>query len=70
MQYSEDRLISLIDSVSGPDAAAEMAAEELQSRLAKPPGSLGMLEELSVRLAGMTGRVKNEIRERYMKELQ
>ncbi|MBR5065261.1 MAG: nicotinate-nucleotide--dimethylbenzimidazole phosphoribosyltransferase [Oscillospiraceae bacterium] len=66
MQYSEDRLISLIDSVSGPDAAAERAAEELQSRLAKPPGSLGMLEELSVRLAGMTGRVKNEIRERYL----
>ncbi|MBP0969922.1 MAG: nicotinate-nucleotide--dimethylbenzimidazole phosphoribosyltransferase [Oscillospiraceae bacterium] len=66
MQYSEDRLKSLINSVKGADAAAERAAEELQARLAKPPGSLGMLEELSVRLAGMTGKVKNELKDRYL----
>ena len=37
------------------------AAEEYQARLAKPPGSLGRLEELSVQLAGITGKVHNEL---------
>ena len=31
------------------------AARELQARLTKPAGSLGALEELSVRLAGLAG---------------
>ena len=66
MDYTEDRLNGLIKGVTRPDAAAEEAARELQSRLAKPPGSLGMLEELSIRLAGMTGKVKNDLNERYL----
>ncbi len=66
MQYSEERLKSLINGVSGPDMAAVRAAEELQARLAKPPGSLGTLEELSVRLAGMTGKVRNELKNRAL----
>jgi nicotinate-nucleotide--dimethylbenzimidazole phosphoribosyltransferase len=37
------------------DAAAIAAARALQARLTKPPGSLGVLEELSVRLAGLAG---------------
>ena len=39
-----------------PDAAAMAAARERQARLTKPAGSLGALEELSVRLAGLAGR--------------
>ena len=66
MQYTEERLMSLINGVSGPDVVAEQEARELQSRLAKPPGSLGMLEELSIRLAGMTGKVKNDLNERSL----
>src|SRR5437660_11741236 len=31
------------------------AARDLQARLTKPAGSLGVLEELSVRLAGLAG---------------
>ncbi|MEV0156606.1 nicotinate-nucleotide--dimethylbenzimidazole phosphoribosyltransferase [Micromonospora sp. NPDC050686] len=38
------------------DAGAMAAARELQGRLTKPAGSLGALEELSVRLAGLAGR--------------
>ena len=38
-----------------------LAAEAHQARLAKPPGSLGRLEELSVQLAGITGKVHNEL---------
>jgi len=37
------------------DQAAMTAARELNARLTKPAGSLGVLEELSVRLAGLAG---------------
>ena len=37
------------------DAGAMAAARELQARLTKPAGSLGTLEDLSVRLAGLAG---------------
>lgn len=40
------------------DQAALEAARARQGRLAKPPGSLGMLEDIAVRLAGMQGREK------------
>ncbi|WP_405434874.1 nicotinate-nucleotide--dimethylbenzimidazole phosphoribosyltransferase [Micromonospora sp. NBC_00617] len=37
------------------DEAAMAAARELHGRLTKPAGSLGLLEDLSVRLAGLAG---------------
>ena len=45
----------------GLDAGAMEKARARQAELAKPPGSLGLLEELSVQLAGITGQVKNEL---------
>ena len=39
------------------DPKAIRKAEDRQARLTKPTGSLGRLEELSIRLAGMTGRL-------------
>ena len=54
-------LADYIQAVSKPDAAAMDAARQLQAALAKPPGSLGRLEDLSVQLAGITGKVHNEI---------
>jgi nicotinate-nucleotide--dimethylbenzimidazole phosphoribosyltransferase len=45
------------------DTAAAEAAIQRQATLTKPPGSLGMLEELSVRLAGMTGRLDPPLRD-------
>ena len=59
-------LETLLASVAPPDAAAMSAAEKRQAQLAKPPGSLGRLETLSVQLAGITGRVRNEIREKHL----
>ncbi|MFI0355070.1 nicotinate-nucleotide--dimethylbenzimidazole phosphoribosyltransferase [Actinomadura sp. 9N407] len=38
------------------DEAAMRDAREHQARLTKPPGSLGVLEEVPVRLAGLTGQ--------------
>jgi len=41
------------------DEGAMAEARRRQAQLAKPPGSLGRLEELSIQLAGITGRVHN-----------
>ena len=48
------------------DEAAMTAARERQAQLAKPPGSLGRLEELSVQLAGITGKVHNKIETKHL----
>ncbi|TXT45468.1 MAG: nicotinate-nucleotide--dimethylbenzimidazole phosphoribosyltransferase [Spirochaetes bacterium] len=48
-----DRVISRIEA---PDDRARKAAQERQDRLTKPRGSLGYLETLSVRIAGICGR--------------
>jgi nicotinate-nucleotide--dimethylbenzimidazole phosphoribosyltransferase len=52
--------VNLIDetvAAIGPlDEAAMRDARDLQARLTKPPGSLGVLEEVSVRLAGLAGQ--------------
>ena len=39
------------------DHEAQQQAESRQARLTKPAGALGQLEALSIRLAGMTGRI-------------
>ena len=44
-----------IAAIGPPDAAAMTAARQRQEQLTKPAGSLGELEELSVRLAGLAG---------------
>ena len=44
--------------VKPQDHAATDAAIARQGQLTKPPGSLGLLEEIAVRLAGMQGREK------------
>ena len=41
--------------IGPPDHAARSAARERQERLTKPSGSLGALEDLSVRLAALAG---------------
>ncbi|MCR5808874.1 MAG: nicotinate-nucleotide--dimethylbenzimidazole phosphoribosyltransferase [Clostridiales bacterium] len=50
-----------ISGVSPAFSEAAAAAVKRQSELAKPPKSLGKLENISIRLAGITGRVKNEL---------
>ena len=48
------------------DEAAMIAARARQAQLAKPPGSLGRLEDLSVQLAGITGKVHNRIEKKHL----
>ena len=52
---TENLLAETIAAVSGPDPAALAAARERQASLTKPPGSLGVLEDVSVQLAGLAG---------------
>ena len=55
-----------ISLVSPLNEAAMEKAFARQSQLAKPPGSLGRLEELSVQMAGITGKVHNKIEKKHL----
>ena len=48
------------------DEGAMADARRRQAQLAKPPGSLGRLEDLSVQLAGITGRVQNRMERKHL----
>lgn len=50
-----ERIKNIVISINELDAKAMALAQERQNQLTKPQGSLGVLEELSVRLAGITG---------------
>ena len=58
---TRNELRQYIAEIPAADAAAMDAAAKRQAALAKPPGSLGRLEEISVRLAGLTGSIRNEV---------
>ncbi len=51
----EDRVLELAAEIPPVDEAAIREARERHLVLTKPPGSLGRLEELGLRLAGMAG---------------
>ena len=55
-----------ISSVTPLDDGAMAAARQRQAQLAKPPGSLGRLEDLSIQLAGITGQVHNKIEKKHL----
>ena len=50
-------LLQQISQIRPADQDAKAGAVRRQDQLAKPPGSLGGLEEIAVRMAGITGRV-------------
>lgn len=50
-----------IEKITPLDEGAMDEALRRQAQLAKPPGSLGRLEELSVQLAGITGKLHNRM---------
>lgn len=60
----EKALFELIASIRPADASTMDAARRRQAELAKPPGSLGVLEDISIRIAGITGRVLNRFSRR------
>lgn len=58
----EKGLKTYIESISGADEYTVKEATKRQSSLAKPLGSFGKIEDISIKLAGITGKVKNEIK--------
>jgi len=53
----------MADAIPPLDLRAMEQARARQARLTKPAGSLGRLEDLSIRLAGMTGRLDPPLRD-------
>lgn len=53
----EEKLLKLIGEITGLDVKAMDEAKTRQDALAKVPGSLGRLEEISIKMAGITGKV-------------
>jgi nicotinate-nucleotide--dimethylbenzimidazole phosphoribosyltransferase len=59
-------LQELLSSIPPLDEAAMDAARERQNQLTKPQGSLGRLEELSIRIAGITGQARPVIQHKVI----
>ena len=55
------KLAGYISSIKPLDEKAMQKAEAKQESLAKPPGSLGKLEDISIKMAGITGSVISDI---------
>lgn len=58
---TEKELFQLADEIKALDQEIMALARERQQSLAKPPGSLGSLEDISVKMAGITGKLLNNI---------
>ena len=61
---AEAAIRALIDAIAPADAEAMGRARARQESLAKPPHSLGKLEDIAVKQAGMTGRLYNPVDKR------
>ena len=60
------QLSDIIREITPLDETAMTKARQRQAQLAKPPGSLGRLEDLSIQLAGITGKVHNKIEKKHL----
>lgn len=59
---NETEFNKYVEGISPAYSSVIKNAAEYQDSLAKPPRSLGKLEDISVRISGITGRLHNEIR--------
>ena len=58
---TEKIIKNYIEGVGSADVSAKNRAKEYDDALIKPPRSLGKLEDIAVKLSGISGRVKNRI---------
>lgn len=60
------QMSDMIAQIAPLDEGAMALARARQAELAKPPGSMGRLEELAVQLAGITGKPYNKIEKKHL----
>ena len=60
------QLSDIIREITPLDETAMTKARQRQAQQAKPPGSLGRLEDLSIQLAGITGKIHNKIDKKHL----
>lgn len=60
----EEPLQKYVDGIREIDRDAKAAAQARLDSLIKPPGSLGKLEDIAAKLAGVTGKVKNDLKKK------
>lgn len=61
MNTTIENIVKEVNAQGILNASATEEAEARQEVLAKPTGALGTLESISVKLAGITGQVKNDV---------
>lgn len=57
----EIEFMKLVSTIEDLDRKAMEAARKREESLAKPPGSMGRLEDIAVQLAGISGRIHNQV---------
>ena len=60
------KLKEIINEIEDANKKTIIEAEKRMMSLAKPPNSLGKLEDISIKLAGITGKVKNTIKKKLV----
>lgn len=59
-------LHNILEQITGGNKSVMAEAGARQDSLLKPKGSLGLLEEMSIKFAGITGRLKNTAKKRLL----
>lgn len=62
----ERAFLEYIDSIEQVDEKTANIARKRIDQLAKPPGSLGRLEDIAIRFASITGEVRNHIKRKVV----
>ncbi|MFH1090000.1 MAG: nicotinate-nucleotide--dimethylbenzimidazole phosphoribosyltransferase [Pseudomonadota bacterium] len=62
----EQKLYEIIDKIQPLDRQAMEAAAKRQDELTKPKGALGVLESLSIQIAGIQGRVRPDLSDKVV----
>ena len=63
---NKDDLLDFINSIESTNNDIKEKARIRQNNLIKPIGSLGVLEEISIKISGITGKIENNLSKRIL----